>query len=40
MMFLAVYLPFILGLTCGYLLNETIRIAKDCREIKRSLKRK
>ena len=39
-MIFAVFVPFILGTACGYLLNELFKIAKECNEIEESLKRK
>jgi hypothetical protein len=39
MMFLAVYLPFIIGLASGYLLNEIIRLRIECTEIEKDLKK-
>lgn len=38
-MMLAFFLPVILGIAVGYLLNELLRITKECKEIERSLKK-
>ena len=38
-MFLAVYLPFAMGVAFGLLLKEAIKIAKECREIEKEIKK-
>lgn len=38
-MFFEVYLPFAMGIGFGLLLKEAIKIAKECREIEKEIKK-